>query len=349
MARNGRLRSGVGSVRRRSAAVRQDVTARIEERRSTAGVVDFVMRLIDRDRETDGSVVASAVALRVFLFFLPMLLVVVGLAGFVRDHVSDTSVRVQTGVTGGLAAQINQALHQSNRARWLALLSGLFAAVLAGRSLAKVLTAASRRAWRLPPKSATSSSRVAAAIAGLVTAAGILAVVANRVRNAAGIVGGSMTLVAAALLYAVAWFVVSVMLPRGPVDRSALLPGALFVGVSLAVTQWVLQFELPGRVSRASQLYGAIGIVIVTLSWFFIIGRLFVLSFTIDAVTSERFGSLTTSLLSWKPLRKLVDRFPRFERFLTSTPKEIPLSDLEARAASTRDGAEVEGSRREAT
>ena len=45
------------------------------------------MRLYDRDRDSAGTVVSSAIAFRLFLFFVPMLLFVVGVLGFFAEHV----------------------------------------------------------------------------------------------------------------------------------------------------------------------------------------------------------------------------------------------------------------------
>jgi hypothetical protein len=114
-----------------------------------------------------------------------------------------------------------------------------------------------------------------------------------------------------------------------------------------------LQFEAPGRVSRASQLYGAIGIVIVALSWFFIIGRLFVASFTINAVVYERFGSLTTWLLRWRRLRRTVEHHPKLEHFLLAGGEarapdegEVDLRDRVDTRERSEVGAEKEVGRR---
>ena len=41
--------------------------------------------------------------------------------------------------------------------------------------------------------------------------------------------------------------------------------------------QAVSQLYLPDRFNKASEVYGAVGVAIVTLGWFFIIGRVIVL------------------------------------------------------------------------
>ena len=57
---------------------------------------------------------------------------------------------------------------------------------------------------------------------------------------------------------------VTIVLPRSPsTDASALLPGAVLVGLTVAGLQLVSQLYLPGRFDRASELYGAVGTTIV--------------------------------------------------------------------------------------
>ena len=79
-------------------------------------LVDVGLRIYERDRESAGTVVGSAIAFRLFLFFVPLLLFVVGLAGFVATWVDANSVNDSAGLTGSLAVQINTALSQARAA-----------------------------------------------------------------------------------------------------------------------------------------------------------------------------------------------------------------------------------------
>ena len=106
-------------------------------------------------RESAGTVVGSALAFRLFLFFIPLLLFVVGLAGFVAEVVDDTDV-TEAGITGGLARQINAALTQPNSTRWIAVGLGFFGMITTGRSLSKVMVSASCLAWQLPVRAKAS-------------------------------------------------------------------------------------------------------------------------------------------------------------------------------------------------
>src|ERR1035438_10629785 len=85
------------------------VNTRFSRYRDTpaGGVVAEVML---RDKESAGGVAGSAIAFRLFLFFVPLLLFVVGIAGVVSGFVSAHDVEVAIGVSGGgLAAQIRAA------------------------------------------------------------------------------------------------------------------------------------------------------------------------------------------------------------------------------------------------
>jgi uncharacterized BrkB/YihY/UPF0761 family membrane protein len=179
-----------------------------------------------------------------------------------------------------------------------------------------VLASASRRAWQLPSSTSTSVTRITGAVTGLITSVGLLAVIVNRVRRATGVVGGSVTFVPVAFAYAIAWFLVCAALPRQRTDKTVLLPGAALVGVALATLQWLLQFQAPSKLSRASELYGAIGIAVVALGWFFIVGRVFVASFSFNAVLWEQYGSVANWLSGRRRIGPMLTRHPRVNRFL---------------------------------
>jgi uncharacterized BrkB/YihY/UPF0761 family membrane protein len=186
----------------------------------------------------------------------------------------------------------------------------LFIGLWAGRTLSKTLASASRHAWQLPAPRKATAVRVVGAIAGTITAIGLLTAVVNRVRQAAGLAVGATLLIACAAAYAFAWFIVLLFLPRARSDATALLPGAVLVGAGLAVMQGIVQFYIPDRLSHASQLYGSIGVTIVTLGWFFLIGRLMVASFVLNAVVWERFGSLSELIFRLPVLRGIPKRWP---------------------------------------
>ena len=62
---------------------------------------------------------------------------------------------------------------------------------------------------------------------------------------------------------------------------------------------------LPDKFGRASQLYGAIGTTVVTLGWFFFLGRAMVLGMSLNAVIYERLGSISQLVFALPVVRVL--------------------------------------------
>lgn len=278
-------------------------------------VVDVIVGVFRRDRELAGPVLGSAIAFRLFLFFVPLLLLVVGIAGFASGLAEASTVSRTAGVSGRLGVQISEAFHQAGLTRWLAVLFGLFGVLTAGRSLDKVLRAASAAAWRLPLAGARGSLRAAGGVAGLVFGMTLIAIVVNRLREGLGLGVAALAFVPALAVYGLAWLGVSMMLPRVTGDPGALLPGALLVGLTITVMHVVSELYLPERIGRASQLYGTVGTTIVTLGWFFILGRGIMLAMELNAAIYERYGSISQVVFSLPLLRVLARKSSRVRRF----------------------------------
>jgi uncharacterized BrkB/YihY/UPF0761 family membrane protein len=267
-------------------------------------LLDVGLRMYQRDRESAGTIVGSALAFRLFLFVVPLLLFVVGLFGFLASWTGPEEVNGAAGVSGSLAVQINTALTQPNSTRWVATLTGLFGMVWTGRTLSKVMVTAGCLAWRLPVTT-KARLRVVGAVVGLVVGIGLASAIVNRIRVEAGLGVAGLSFVAAFGVYVVAWMAMSMLLPRATPDPGALLPGAVLVALTLVAMQALSQLYLANQLSHASQLYGAIGTTVVTLGWFFFVGRAMVLGMSLDAVLYERFGSISQFAFSLPGVRVL--------------------------------------------
>ncbi|HKA83325.1 MAG TPA: YhjD/YihY/BrkB family envelope integrity protein [Acidimicrobiales bacterium] len=267
-------------------------------------VLDVALRIFQRDREAAGTIVGSALAFRLFLFFVPVVLFFVGLIGFLAQWTGPHELNQTAGLTGTLAAQIDTALTQPNTTRWIAVVAGLVGMVWAGRSLSKVMVSASCLAWRLPITT-KATVRLIGGIVGLVVGIALVCAITNRVRRDLGLGAASLSFIAVFALYGLAWMAMSMLLPRATKDPGALLPGAVLVGGLLAAMQAVAQLYLPDKLDRTSALYGAIGTTIVTLGWFFLLGRGMVLGMSLNAVIYERFGSISQFVFGLPVIRVL--------------------------------------------
>ena len=277
--------------------------------------------VVRRDGESGGSMMGSAIAFRLFLFFIPLLLLIVGIAGFASGHIEADQVGKSASISGGLGGQMRQAFSQSGRAPWVITILGIVGIVSTGRSLSRVLQAASSNAWGLP-MTRKASLRVAGSIAGLACGMGLVSLLVNRARVELGLGVATLSFLPAFAVYGVAWLVISWLLPRGTEDPGALLPGAIFVAGVLTAMHAVSEFYLPDRFSRASELYGAIGATVVTLGWFFILGRAIVVAMVLNPVVYERYGSVSTLVFSLPVVRALPRRSARLRKFFDLGPPD---------------------------
>jgi hypothetical protein len=87
----------------------------------------------------------------------------------------------------------------------------------------------------------------------------LVAILINRVRLYFGVAAAGLSFVPAAALYSLAWLLVLTLLPRRTDDPGAVLPGAVLMGVTLALLHGFSELYLPDRLDRASHLYGVIG------------------------------------------------------------------------------------------
>lgn len=304
------VRALVERSRERIAAEQVRINRLIEQNHDRP-LVDVGLRIYQRDREAAGTIVGSALAFRLFLFFVPLALLVVGLLGFLARWVDAADLRDAAGISGTIAAQIDTALSQPNSTRWIATLSGLVGMAWAGRALSKVMVSASCLAWRLPVTT-KASARLIGALVGLVGGIVLAASVVNRLLRDQGLAVAGLSFVAVVALYGVAWMTISMLLPRATRDPGGLLPGALVVGVVIASMQAVSQLYLSDKLGRASQLYGALATTIVTLGWFFFLGRAMVFAMSLNAVIYERFGSISQFVFGLPVVRVL----PRKSRWI---------------------------------
>jgi uncharacterized BrkB/YihY/UPF0761 family membrane protein len=288
------------------------------ERYHDRPLLDVALRIYQRDRESAGTIVGSALAFRLFLFFVPLTLFLVGVLGFVARWTTAEDVNKTVGLGGTIAAQITAAMSEPATTRWIATLAGLLGMVWAGRSLSKVMVSASCLSWRLPVTT-KASLRVIASVVGLIAGIAVVATLVNHIRLDYGLGAASVSFLAVVAIYGVAWMAMSLVLPRATRDPGALLPGAVVVGVVLAAMQAVSQLYLPDKLGRASALYGAMATTIVTLGWFFFLGRAMVFGMSLDAVVYERFGSIS-QLVFGLPIVRVLPRRSRWIREFFDLP-----------------------------
>jgi len=302
-----RARERVRELAERGAALLEDLRGRIT-------AIDIAARIYERDKDAAGTLLGSALSLRLFTFFVPLVLFAVGVAGLLGRHAGLDSISSDVGITGSLANEIDGAFSQGAITPWLAIAAGLFGIATAGRSLTRALVLSSALSWNLGGKQKLPM-RVVGVVVGAIVGVALTAAIMNRVRDAAGVAVTSVSFIAVAAFYVVLWSVLYLTLPRGTTDPGAALPGASVVAVALAGLQAVTQLYLPHQIESASSIYGTVGVTIAILGWFFILGRSVAFSFAVNAVLYERVGSFSTFVFGLPGLRIIPRRLPGIARF----------------------------------
>ena len=295
--------------------------AKLGELRARIRAVDIGVRMYERDKEAAGTLLGSAIALRLFLFFVPFVLLAVGVAGILGRHFGVDSVSDEAGLTGSIASQMDNAFEQQSATPWFAILVGLVGIGTAGRSLTRSLVLSSALAWTLGGRQRTPV-RVIGVVVGMVVGAAIITAVMNRIRDAAGVAVVSVSFLTVAAMYVVLWIVLFLVLPRGTSDPSAVLPGAAIIATVMTGMQVISQVYLPQRMDSASSIYGAIGVTIVTLGWFLIIGRTVAFSFAVNAVLFEQVGSIGAFVFGLPVIRIIPRRSETIRRFFDLEPRQ---------------------------
>jgi len=292
----GRLRRGRDWVRARREQIEArlaDGEARLEQARARSPAVDAAVGVVRRERPVATAILAAALAFRLFALLIPLAYVLVAGVGF------STAPTAAAGQASGdhlgdlVIDSIAAVARTSDRSRWLALIFGGVATLLAAGGVVEALRWVHVLAWRVaPPRERHNARLVLGLIAGVALTSGATAA-AERTRATASGLGNELTVLlttaaAQVVLLAVLWFALSWALPRPAVPWTALVPGTLlFAGGFLAYNLAVTLYFAP-RAARASAVYGSLGVALVLLVSLFLFGRLAVAAAELNATLWER-------------------------------------------------------------
>jgi uncharacterized BrkB/YihY/UPF0761 family membrane protein len=262
--------------------------------------------------------------MRLFLFLVPFIAVAVGGALLLFGTDGMDKALEGASVTGTMATQIREASDTTRTGGLAVMASGIALSLWAGRSLTRVLAACAAGAWGITGRESKATLRMAATVTGLVALLLAASAFINRVREQFSLPLATTSWLATATAVTVAWFAVTWTLPRRTSDPGALLPGAVFTGLTLTGLQWVMQYYLPGRIERASDLTGSLGVTLAALGYLFLIGRIMAVSLVLNAVVWERMGSITGLVFGLPVLREIPARSASFARFFDLPGRDGP-------------------------
>lgn len=263
---------------------------RAEVLRARSRAVDAAFATHERDQRVVGSVLAGAIAFRLFVYLLPLFLAVVTtlgiLVGISKDSTDDLGG--QLGLSRSIIRSVATAAEDSNRSLWILVPLTLWAVYTGGLGAAKVLHAVHPVAWDRPVERLQKGWLASLVTFGMALVGGGTVAGLQALRHESEGLGVGFAVAEIAVLVAV-WVLACLLLPHDPeAGWRAMLPGALLVGVGYWALHLVSAYVLVHRISSASDLYGSLGVAAALLAWLFILGRLMVASAMLNATLWER-------------------------------------------------------------
>jgi uncharacterized BrkB/YihY/UPF0761 family membrane protein len=258
----------------------------LEEARPRHRTIDVAFVTIERDTTTAGSVLAAALAFRIFLFMVPYVFVLVygfGLASSATNS-DPRDLAAKAGVVGLMASAIQVADEQSLFTRITVFCVALYALFSTSKKFLRVIAAVHALAWQIPPRRIRKLTKPALIFIAIITAGLALIQLILWLRDRSFIAGFGAEILFISVPAAL-WLVLSqrFFVHAPGAGWRDLLPGAILVGVGVQVLHFVTVYWITHLVASKSETYGAIGVALALLFWAYLLGRVLAASAVLNA------------------------------------------------------------------
>lgn len=255
--------------------------------------LDQVLAVQDRVTDVNGGLVASAITISIFVSIFPLLLVAIGVVGFLAAGDGQLAGRIvdDLGLTGSAADTVQRAVAHAAASRRAASLVGLAGLAWSGSAVAVALQQGVRAPWQERSEGLRDRllgmawlAGAALGFAAALALGGILNFLPDQVP--VPLAAGGAVLVGLAFEIGMFWWVFWGLGTRR-VPLRDLLPGAVVGGVGFEALKLVGTVLVPRLVARSSSLYGPIGIAFAILAWIALFARLLIFASATNAVRYE--------------------------------------------------------------
>jgi uncharacterized BrkB/YihY/UPF0761 family membrane protein len=288
--------AGGASVGRLAAARARarEIPQRLNVARGRHPSLDTSYRLFERDRRLAASVLAGGIAFRLFLWLLPLALIIGGVLGFTSSEAAQ-DLADDLGLTAAAADAVGESVEDAGRGRWALLVIGLAGLIWTSSRTVLALRRVYALVWNVSPMKAKNPLVDALVFTGICVLLLSLAPAAGALRELAPGPGLAVTLLTVVAFFGI-WLWVSTLLPHGDAPLRALVPGAVAVAVSFQLIHLFSAFYVAGKLERSSALYGGLGLAATFLFVLYIVGRVVVGSAMVNAELWKRRGPPLTHL-----------------------------------------------------
>ncbi|HUK94226.1 MAG TPA: YhjD/YihY/BrkB family envelope integrity protein [Gaiellaceae bacterium] len=260
---------------------------RVEEARGRSAVLDTGFEWIERDSEIGGGILSGALAYRLFIFTLPLAFFLVSVLGLASDaaNKSPKEIARSVGLLGLVTSQV-ASTSKEHASAWVGLTS-FFILVYMTRVLLRAVSIVHALAWEHSGRAVKVKMRSLGVFAVGVAAMFLLVVAVGALRHETSLPGLFATL-ASGLGFAAIWLWVSLSLPHADARWYDLIPGSLVFGIGILCVQVFNVYFLTKLLQNKATTYGALGVAAAILLGLFFIGRVVVLSASLNATLYER-------------------------------------------------------------
>jgi uncharacterized BrkB/YihY/UPF0761 family membrane protein len=273
----------------RTAARVEHVRARaLELAPRTPGYAHALVAL-SRDRRHGGGLLAGALAFRLFGATLPLALLVALALGYAAtiERTAPETVGDATGISEALLASVAESSKLSAGTRWLVAASALVALVWTATTAARAIRAVHSIAWVGRVERQRRPLHAGLLLLAVLAAFAVVFLAASLARAELGLAGLLISF-AAWVAFGAIWLGVAWLLPHGRAPWSALVPGAVLFAAGVQIVHLVTVLFIAGRVDRASETYGSLGVAFTLLFWLYVVSRVIVASAMLNAALWEQ-------------------------------------------------------------
>jgi len=273
----------------RTAARVERVRARAIEIAPRAPGYEYAFATFSRDRRHGGGLLAGALAFRLFGALLPLALLLTVVLGYAAtvDEGAPQSAAETTGISDAVLQEVADSAKLSTGTRWLVTAFAVGALIWAAVVAARAIRAVHSIAWLGTVGRFRRPLHAGLLMLATFAACALVFGVAGRARAEWGVAGLLVTLAAFFGFFGI-WLAVEWLLPHEPVPWAALVPGALLFAIGVQVVHLGTALFIAGKIERASETYGSLGVAFTLLFWLYVVSRVIVAAAMLNAALWDR-------------------------------------------------------------
>ena len=246
-------------------------------------MIDFVKEVLVRFRDVEAVDRALALAAKLFIAFVPLLMVAGSIApgrGGYGDRLVD-----RFDLEEPAAGAMRQLFAGTGEVRGGLTFFSLALLLISAMSLGRAFQRLFERLWNLEPSGPRHAWRAMSWIVGFA----VVITVAGLLRSAAhGFAGAWLSVPIGLLVNTALWVWTPFLLLGQRVERWRLVPSAGLTAIAVSLYSAASAIWLPGQIDRYTERYGLIGITFTLVSWLFGVALTIVTCLVVGAVLGQR-------------------------------------------------------------